>query len=87
MSCLTHLYLLRAKSDAFQTYKEYEAWCQTQLDAKIKVLYSDRGGEYLDKEFILYLKKQRIEQKLTVHDTASQNGVAERQNRTIVERI
>src|SRR6202044_3154905 len=80
-------YLLWAKSDTFTTYKEYEAWCRTQLDAKIKVLHSDRGGEYLDKEFILHLKKQGTDQKLTVHDTASQNGVAERRNRTIVERI
>ena len=87
MSRLTHLYLLRTKSDAFETYKEYEAWCRTQLDAKVKVLHSDRGGEYLDKEFISYLKKQGTDQKLIVHDTASQNGVAERQNRTIVERI
>ena len=35
----------------------------------------------------MYLKKQGIDKKLTIHDTASQNGVAERQNRTIVERI
>ena len=41
MTCLTHLYLLCAKSEAFAAYKEYEAWCQTQLDAKIKVLHSD----------------------------------------------
>ena len=57
MSRLTHLYLLQTKSEAFSTYKEYEAWCRTQLDVKIKFLHSDRGGEYLDKEFILYLKK------------------------------
>ena len=87
MSRLTHLYLLRVKSDAFKTYKEYEAWCKTQLDAVIKVLHSDCGGEYLDKEFILYLKNQGTNQKLTVHDTASQNGVAERRDRTIVERV
>ena len=77
MSCLTHLYLLHAKSDAFLTYKQYKAWCKTQLDEKIKILHSNRGGENFDKEFILYLKKQGVEQKLTVHDTASQNGVAE----------
>ena len=85
MSHLTHLYLLCAKSDTFSTYKEYKAWCKTQLDAQIKVLHLDHGGEYLDKEFILYLKKQGIEQKLTVHDTASQNSVAECQNRTIIK--
>ena len=87
MSHLTHLYPLCAKSEAFTTYKEYKAWCQTQLDAKIKVLHLDWGGEYLDKEFILYLKKQGTNQKLTIHDTASQNGIAECWNQTIVECI
>jgi hypothetical protein len=38
---LTHLYLLRKKDEAFDTYKEYEAWVNTQLSAKIKVLHSD----------------------------------------------
>ena len=51
------------------------------------MLHSDWGGEYLDKEFTLYLKKQGVNQKLTVHDMASQNGVVEQRNRTIVERI
>ena len=36
---------------------------------------------------MLYLQKQGTEQKLTVHDTSSQNGVAERKNRTILERV
>ena len=45
-TCLTHLYLLHTKSDAFDSYKEYEAWCNQQLDVLIKVLYSNRGGEY-----------------------------------------
>ena len=37
-SWLTHLYLLRHKSDTFQAYKEYEAWCQTQMGMPIKAL-------------------------------------------------
>ena len=48
-----------------------------QLDSKIKTLHLDCGGEYLDKEFILHLKKNGTNQKLTIHDTASQNGIAE----------
>ena len=40
-TCLTHLYLLQNKSDAFPSYKEYEAWCTTQLGASIKKLHSD----------------------------------------------
>ena len=84
---LTHLYLLRNKDEAFATYKEYEAWVATQLSVKIKILHSDRGGEYKGKEFIAHLKSKGTISKYTVHDTPQQNGVAERRNRTIVERI
>jgi len=84
---LTHLYLLARKNEAFESYKDYEAWCSTQLGAKIKILHSDRGGEYLGQEFILYLNSQGTAQKLNVHDTPQHSGIAERRNHTIVERI
>jgi GAG-pre-integrase domain len=87
MSRLTHLYLLRTKNEAFGAYKEYQIWCNVQLDANIKTLHSDRGGEYLGTEFISYLKSKGTTQKLTMHDTPQHNGVAEHRNRTIVERI
>jgi transposase InsO family protein len=53
----------------------------------VKILHSDRGGEYLGKEFVLHLNSKGMKQKLTVHDTPQHNGVAERRNRTILERI
>lgn len=84
---LTHLHLLAAKSDAPDAYKEFEAWSNTQMKKPIKTLHSDRGGEYMGKQFVLYLKSKGTDQKLTVHDTPQENGVAERRNRTIVERI
>ena len=84
---LTNIYLLAKKSDAFESYKDYEAWCRTQLDVPVKQLHSDRGGEYLGKEFVLHLNHQGTKQKLTVHDTPQHNGVAERRNRTILERV
>ena len=59
----------------------------TQLGTSIKKLHSDWGGEHLDKDFISYLKSKDTEQKLTVHDTPSQNGVAKCCNCTIVEWI
>ena len=37
----TNLYLLVKKSDAFESYSNYEAWCYTQLDTHIKTLHSD----------------------------------------------
>lgn len=73
---LTHLYLLKEKSKTFNAYKEFEAWCDTHLKAKIKILHSDRGGEYLSKDFTSHLKSKRTMQNLTIHDTPQHNGVA-----------
>jgi len=47
---LTNLHLLAKKSDAPDAYKEYEAWCETQLKKHIQVLHSDHGSEYMGKE-------------------------------------
>jgi len=84
---LTNIYLLAKKSDTLESYKSYEAWCDTQLGAQVRVLHSDRGGEYKGQEFILYLNSRGTERKRTVHDTPQHNGVAERRNRVIVERV
>src|ERR1700678_2002459 len=84
---LTHLCLLAKKDEAAKCYKQYEAWVETQMGAKIKVLSSDRGGEYMGDEFVDYLKSKGTHQKLNIHDTHHQTGVAERRNRTIAERI
>ena len=57
-----------------------------QQNVCIKTLISDRGGEYTSKEFEDYLSRKGIKHRLTVHDTPEQNGVAERLNRTLVEK-
>ena len=79
---------MTTKDEVFKTYLKYEAWCKTQckVDA-IEVLHTNRGGEYLSDEFTAHLESKGTVRKLTVHDTPAHNGVAERRNRTIVERI
>jgi hypothetical protein len=84
---LTFLYLIRLKSDTFTSYKTFEALCKTQFKAPVRILRSDRGGEYLDEQFIAHLEKAGTHHKLTVHDTSEHNGVAERLNRTIMEKV
>jgi Integrase core domain/GAG-pre-integrase domain len=74
---LTHLHLLAKKSDAPNAYKDFEVWCDTQMGKPVKALHSDHGGEFMGKEFVLYLKSKGMEQKLTVHDMLQENGVAE----------
>jgi transposase InsO family protein len=80
------IYLMNSKDQVFSKYKLYEAMMLRQRDIRIKSLLSDRGGEYTSKEFNDYLAQQGTKHKFTVHDTPEQNGVAERLNRTLVER-
>ena len=86
-SHLTYLCTLRQKSKTFAGYQQFEAWLDRQLAAKVRMLHSDRGGEYLGNEFIMYLKRQGMAQRLTAHDMPQHNGIAERLNRTILERV
>ena len=83
----TNVYFLRDKDETFETYKVYEAWLSNQYGAQIKCLRSDRGGEYLSDEFSAHLKEKGTVRKLVVHDTPEHNGVAERLNRTLLEKV
>jgi len=51
---------------------------------KIKVLHSDNGEEYIDKDFTDFRAKEGIKREWTTPYNPQQNGVAERKNRTIV---
>lgn len=47
----TWIYLLRSKSEVFSVFKVFIALIAAQFSAKIKVLQSDSGGEYMSNEF------------------------------------
>ena len=51
----------------------------------VKILRSDRGGEYTSNLFKDFCKEQGIIHQLTASYTPQQNGVAERKNRTILD--
>ena len=71
----THGYLMKHKDEVFSCYKQYCAWMKTQRKAEIKALRSDRGGEYLSKEFSAYLQNLGTARRLTTHDTPSTTGL------------
>jgi len=66
---LAHVYFLRTKDEQPIAYKGYEAWVENHMGARIKILNSDHGGEYLGGDFVAYLKSRGTLQKLSVHDT------------------
>jgi hypothetical protein len=43
-SHFTYVYLLRTKDEAFGKFKEFKKMVENQMERKIKVLRSDRGG-------------------------------------------
>ena len=77
-----YLYLMKWKSKAFEKFKEFRDEFENQLGKHIKVIRSDRGGEYLLGDFKDYLTENGIVSQLTTPGTPQQNGVAERRNRT-----
>jgi len=81
------IYLIRKKSEAFDYYRRYEAWLGTQYHAIIWRLHTDRGGEYRSQEFDAHLELKGTIRRLTVHDTPEYNGVSERLNRTLIEKV
>lgn len=81
-----HVYFLRNKSDALEKFKEFKHEVENQKNARIKVLRTDNGLEYVNKSFSDYLKSAGIIHQTTTHYTPEQNGTAERMNRTLVER-
>lgn len=80
------VYFLKAKSEVYTKFVQYQAYVERQTGNKIKILRSDQGkGEYLNKEFQDYLKKEGISHEWSAPYTPQQNGRSERELRTIVE--
>ena len=81
------IYLLKQKSEVAECFLEYEKYAERQTGNKIRILRSDRGGEYLSKSLTTYFKHQGIVHELTAAYTPHQNGVAERANRTLLNLV
>ena len=78
----TRLYFQKKKSETYNSYLNDEAYIENQTGNRIKTCRSDRGGEFLSKEFTTHQDSKGTTCKLTVHDSPQQNGTAERGMRT-----
>ncbi|KAJ9565484.1 hypothetical protein OSB04_001450 [Centaurea solstitialis] len=82
-----YVYLLHSKDQAFEAFKIYKAEVENQKEKRIKILRSDRGGEYFNHEFDTFCEENGIKHERTPPFTPQQNGLAERKNRTLVEMV
>nr|GEV81156.1 hypothetical protein [Tanacetum cinerariifolium] len=79
-----YVYLLHAKHEALDKFKIYKQEVELQRQDLIKVLRTDRGGEYYDP---VYFQSTGIIHQTTAPYTPQQNGVAERKNMTLKEMV
>ncbi|KAK1415826.1 hypothetical protein QVD17_31614 [Tagetes erecta] len=91
-----YLFLIKEKSESLETFKAYKAEVENQLNCKIKVVRSDRGGEYYGRHtdigqapgpFYKFCKEHGVINQYTMPGTPQQNGVAERRNRTLMDMV
>ncbi|KAM1192904.1 hypothetical protein ACFX10_013253 [Malus domestica] len=75
------------KSESFERFKEFKNEVEKQTGKQIKILRSDRGGEYLSNEFLDYHKECGIISQWTPSGTPQLNGVSERRNRTLMNMV
>ncbi|XP_016649728.1 PREDICTED: uncharacterized protein LOC107881140 [Prunus mume] len=72
------------KSEALNAFKHFKAAAENEIEKTIKVIRTDRGGEYNSKAFENFCAIHGVRRQLTTAYTPQQNGVAERKNRTIL---
>jgi len=79
--------LLKSKDQAGEAIQEMLAKLETKSGKKVKVLRSDRGGEYVSKRLQAWLAERGIEHQPSAAYTPEQNGRAERLNRTLNDKV
>lgn len=86
-SRFTRVFLLQVKSDAAKRIQEYVREMETKYGRKPQIIRSDNGGEFTGHVLREFYRKEGITAQFTVPYTPSQNGVAERKNRSLIEMV
>nr|AAC62132.1 copia-like retroelement pol polyprotein [Arabidopsis thaliana] len=81
------VYFLKTKDEAFASFTEWKKMVETQSERKLKHLRTDNGLEFCNHKFDEVCKKEGIVRHRTCTYTPQQNGVAERLNRTIMNKV
>jgi transposase InsO family protein len=77
--------ILKTKDQASDAFAKFKAEAENELGYKIKMVRSDRGGEFLAAAFKDVCESAGIKRQFTAPYSPQQNGVVERRNRTAME--
>lgn len=59
------VYIIKTKDEALTCFKKFEAVVEKELGREIKVLRTDRGGEFCLSEFKIFCKEKGITRHFT----------------------
>ncbi|GKC25102.1 retrovirus-related pol polyprotein from transposon TNT 1-94 [Tanacetum coccineum] len=76
---------LRSKYETLEVLKDFLTMIQQNLQASVISVRTDRGTKFLNKTLHAFFKEKGIKHQTSIPRTPKQNGVVERQNRTLVE--
>ena len=91
-----YIYLLYNKNEALGAFKVFKAEVEKQCEKQIKIVRTDRGGEYYGRytedgqtpgPFAKFLQEHGIVAQYTMPGSPDQNGVAKRRNRTLMDMV
>ena len=77
---------MKHKNEAFDFFKKVYMEIKTQHGVRVKRFRSDGGGEFVSNEFSTFLERKGIYRSQTPPHTPHRNGVAERLNRTLLDK-
>lgn len=85
-SRFTWIFFLKTKSETLSKFQQFKSMVELPGKFKLQAIRSDRGGEYTSHAFIKFCDESGIARQLTQAHTPHQNGVAERKNRSLLEK-
>ncbi|KAL6323847.1 hypothetical protein AAG906_005842 [Vitis piasezkii] len=80
------VYTLKTKDQVLEVFKQFHAFVERQSGEKLKCIRTNNGGEYYG-PFDEYCRQHGIRHQKTPPKTPQLNGLAERMNKTLVERM
>lgn len=78
---------MKHKSEVFDHFVRFKNMAEKQTGRKLKIFRSDNGTEFCNHNFKNYFEEHGILHQKSTTNTPQQNGVAERINRTIIEKV
>ena len=71
----------------FENFKEWKSLVENQTSKKVKKLRTDNGLEFYNQQFESYCANEGIIRHIRVKFMPQQNELAERMNRTLMEKV